>query len=67
MQEINSRSSIKILEADKDGYSAIIDNKLCVRLGRTEWTPPGDDSWDLTLSGRGYMIWTKPQTLLPIQ
>ena len=63
-QEIHSRSSVTILAADKDGYSALIDNKLCMRLGSTEWTPPGDVPWDLALSGRGFTIWTKSKPLL---
>jgi hypothetical protein len=66
-QEISSRSSVTILEADKDGYSALIDNKLCVRLGSTGWTPPLDGPWDLALSGRGFSIWTKPKPLLSAQ
>ncbi|KAG0607025.1 hypothetical protein M758_9G186900 [Ceratodon purpureus] len=62
-QEIHSRSHVTIVEADKDGYSALIDNKLCVRLGSTEWTP-ADGPWDLALSGRGFTIYTKPKPLL---
>ncbi|XP_073393185.1 probable alpha-amylase 2 isoform X2 [Physcomitrium patens] len=65
--EVHSRSHITILEADTNGYSAVVDNKLCVRLGNTEWTPPSDSLWELTLSGSGYMIWSKPQPLLTSQ
>jgi len=37
--------------------SAIIDNKVAVKIGPGSWSPSG--SWNLALSGSNYAIWTK--------
>ena len=63
-QDIHSRSSLTILEADTHGYSAIIDKKVLMRIGGIDWTPP-EGQWEMVTSGPGYMVWHKPRTLLP--
>lgn len=63
-QDIHSRSSMTILEADTHGYSAIIDKKILIHIGGTDWTPP-EGQWEIATSGPGYMVWHKPRTLLP--
>ncbi|XP_066349399.1 probable alpha-amylase 2 isoform X1 [Miscanthus floridulus] len=57
-QDIHSRSSIKILEVRSDLYSAIIDDKLCMKIGDGSWCP-GDPEWRLAVSGDRYAVWHK--------
>jgi alpha-amylase len=57
-QDIHSRSSIKILEVRSDLYSAIIDDKLCMKIGDGSWCP-SDPEWMLAVSGDRYAVWHK--------
>ncbi|KAF2310166.1 hypothetical protein GH714_007012 [Hevea brasiliensis] len=55
-QDINSRSSIRILEAQPNLYSAIIGEKVCMKLGDGSWCPTGRE-WTLAASGHRYAVW----------
>ncbi|CAH9087024.1 unnamed protein product [Cuscuta europaea] len=57
-QGINSRSSIRILEAQPNLYAAIIDEKICMKIGDGSWCPAGPE-WTLATSGCRYAIWHK--------
>ncbi|KAG1355375.1 Alpha-amylase [Cocos nucifera] len=57
-QDIHSRSAIKILEVGSDLYSAIIDNKVCMKIGNGSWCPSGKE-WKLATSGHRYAVWHK--------
>jgi alpha-amylase len=57
-QDIHSRSSVKILEARPDLYSAIIDERLCMKIGEGSWCP-SDPEWRLAASGDKYAVWHK--------
>lgn len=57
-QDIHNRSSVKILEARSDLYSAIIGEKLCMKIGDGSWYPSGTE-WTLATSGPRYAVWQK--------
>ncbi|XP_050222177.1 probable alpha-amylase 2 [Mercurialis annua] len=57
-QGINSRSSIRIVEAQPNLYSAIIGENLCMKVGDGSWCPAGKE-WTLATSGHGYAVWQK--------
>ncbi|XP_068646017.1 probable alpha-amylase 2 isoform X2 [Aristolochia californica] len=57
-QDIHSRSSIRILEARSNLYSAIIDDKVCMKIGDGSWCPSGHE-WTLATSGHRYAVWHK--------
>ncbi|KAJ0087302.1 hypothetical protein Patl1_09456 [Pistacia atlantica] len=57
-QGIHSRSSIKILEAQPNLYSAIIGEKVCMKIGDGSWCPAGKE-WTLATSGHRYAVWQK--------
>lgn len=57
-QDINSRSSICILEARSNLYSAIIGERLCMKIGDGSWCPNGQE-WKLATSGHRYAVWYK--------
>ncbi|KAJ4759323.1 Alpha-amylase [Rhynchospora pubera] len=57
-QDIHSRSTIKIIEAQPELYSAIIEDKLCMKIGDGSWSPSGDE-WKLATSGIRYAVWHK--------
>lgn len=61
-QNIHSRSSIKIIEAQPNLYSAIIDDKLCMKIGDGSWCPAGKE-WALATFGHRYAVWHKYRTL----
>lgn len=56
-QDINSRSSVKILEARSDLYSAIIGENLCMKIGDGSWCPGTE--WTLATYGCRYAVWQK--------
>ncbi|KAH8935240.1 hypothetical protein BDL97_17G019100 [Sphagnum fallax] len=62
-QGVHSRSKVEILEANSSVYAAMIDNKVCMKLGEGDWCPCWDD-WQLATSGQSYAIWQKPKQLL---
>ncbi|KAK1325384.1 putative alpha-amylase 2 [Acorus calamus] len=57
-QDIHSRSSIKILEAQPNLYSAKIGDKVCMKIGDGSWSPAGQE-WTLATSGHRYAVWLK--------
>lgn len=57
-QNIHSRSSIRILEAQPNLYSAIIGEKLSMKIGDGSWCPAGKE-WKLATSGHRYAVWHK--------
>ena len=62
--DLHSRSRVEILEANNSVYAAMIDQKVCMKLGDGDWSPRLGD-WELAISGQAYAIWQKPQNLLP--
>jgi hypothetical protein len=62
--DIHSRSKVQILEANNNVYAAMIDPKLCMKIGDGSWCPSWDD-WELATSGESYAVWQKPKHLLP--
>ncbi|XP_021737128.1 probable alpha-amylase 2 [Chenopodium quinoa] len=57
-QDIHSRSSIRILEAQPNLYSAIIGDKISMKIGDGSWSPEGKE-WILATSGHRYAVWHK--------
>ncbi|KAG6644687.1 hypothetical protein CIPAW_08G070100 [Carya illinoinensis] len=57
-QDIHSRSSITILEAQPNLYSAIIGEKVSMKIGDGSWCPAGRE-WTLTTCGHRYAVWQK--------
>uniref|UniRef100_A0A803LIP7 Alpha-amylase n=1 Tax=Chenopodium quinoa TaxID=63459 RepID=A0A803LIP7_CHEQI len=57
-QDIHSRSSIRILEAQPHLYSAIIGDKISMKIGDGSWCPEGKE-WILATSGHRYAVWHK--------
>ncbi|KAJ6953390.1 hypothetical protein NC652_005177 [Populus alba x Populus x berolinensis] len=57
-QDIHSRSSIKIFEAQPNLYSAIIGEKVCMKIGDGSWCPAGRE-WTLATCGHRYAVWQK--------
>lgn len=62
-QGLTSTSTVSIQVADSTQYASITDNKVALRLGNGSWTP--GTGWTQTLSGSGYVIWTKSTTTPP--
>ena len=54
---INSSSNVNILQASQNVYAAVIDNKLAVKLGDTNWNP--GSGWNQAALGKGYAVWVK--------
>ncbi|KAG6648356.1 probable alpha-amylase 2 isoform X1 [Carya illinoinensis] len=57
-QDIHSRSSIRILEAQANLYSAIIGENVCMKIGDGSWCPTGRE-WSLATCGHRYAVWQK--------
>ncbi|OHX66534.1 hypothetical protein NH26_09280 [Flammeovirga pacifica] len=55
---IHNNSTVNIQQADGNGYAAIVDNSVAVRLGNTSWSPSGA-GWILQSDGLNYSIWSK--------
>jgi len=49
---------VRIVEARHDLYSAIIGEKLCMKIGYGSWCPSGRE-WTLSTSGHNYAVWHK--------
>ncbi|XP_072987661.1 probable alpha-amylase 2 [Typha latifolia] len=58
LQDLHSRSTIKIVEARSNLYSAIIGEKVCMKIGDGSWCPNGKE-WKLATSGHRYAVWHK--------
>lgn len=54
---INSGSSVRIIKASQDVYSAIIDGKVAMKIGPGYWQPGAD--WQLQAQGYEYKVWVK--------
>lgn len=57
-QDIHSRSSVRIIEAQPNLYSAIVGEKLCMKIGDGSWCPAGRE-WTVATSGHRYAVWVK--------
>ncbi|GAA0152790.1 hypothetical protein Leryth_010649 [Lithospermum erythrorhizon] len=57
-QDIHSRSSIRILEAQPNLYAATIGDKIAMKVGDGSWCPAGKE-WSLSTSGHRYAVWKK--------
>ncbi|XP_060199892.1 probable alpha-amylase 2 isoform X2 [Lycium barbarum] len=57
-QGLNSRSSIRILEAQPNLYAATIGEKVSMKIGDGSWCPAGKE-WKLATSGHRYAVWKK--------
>lgn len=59
---IHSESSVSIIRAEQGLYAAVIDGKVAMKIGGTDWSPQaaglGSD-WSLSTAGGNYAIWTK--------
>ncbi|MBN2375322.1 MAG: hypothetical protein JXD22_02895 [Sedimentisphaerales bacterium] len=55
---LHSESIANIIAAQKDLYAAIIDEKLALKLGPGQWTPP-DQGWSLYLESHDCAVWKK--------
>ncbi|KAL6511911.1 putative alpha-amylase 2 [Orobanche gracilis] len=58
LQGINSRSSIKIMEAQPNLYAANIGDRISMKIGQGSWCPNGKE-WELASSGYRYAVWKK--------
>ncbi|KAL9264190.1 putative alpha-amylase 2 [Drosera capensis] len=58
LQDIHSRSSIIIHEAQANLYAATIGVKITMKIGDGSWSPAGKE-WKLATSGHRYAVWTK--------
>lgn len=57
---IQPTSKVEIRRAEFGLYAAIIDDKVAIKMGSTEWMPEaGSGSWKLVLGGQDYAIWEK--------
>ncbi|KAL6007197.1 hypothetical protein ACLOJK_032693 [Asimina triloba] len=54
---IHCRSTVKILKAERDVYTANIDEKVIVKIGPGHYEPPSTHNWVLALEGRDYKVW----------
>uniref|UniRef100_A0A1D1ZBR2 Alpha-amylase n=1 Tax=Anthurium amnicola TaxID=1678845 RepID=A0A1D1ZBR2_9ARAE len=57
-RDIHSRSTVRILEAHPNLYSAIIGESVCMKIGDGSWCPNGEE-WTLETSGDRYAVWHK--------
>ncbi|EOY15167.1 Alpha-amylase-like 2 isoform 2 [Theobroma cacao] len=57
-QGIHSRSSVRILEAQNNLYSAIIGENVSMKIGDGSWCPTGRE-WTLATCGQRYAVWQK--------
>lgn len=55
---INSRSQVKVHEANNQHYVAEIDSKVMLKIGPSFWKPE-EKGWQLNLYGENYAIWTQ--------
>ncbi|KAJ7545512.1 hypothetical protein O6H91_09G123200 [Diphasiastrum complanatum] len=57
-KNLHSRSPVKILEANSSIYAAMIEEKVCMKLGEGDWCPQ-EPNWSLATSGQSYAVWEK--------
>ncbi|MFO0842217.1 MAG: alpha-amylase C-terminal beta-sheet domain-containing protein [Gemmataceae bacterium] len=56
MTGVHSESPVRITAAEGGLYAAVIDDRLAVRLGGRDWTPPGR-GWQMIASGERFAVW----------
>lgn len=56
--DIHSRSTVRILEAQPNVYAAEIGEKVCMKIGDGSWCP-NDQGWALATCGDNYAVWQK--------
>ncbi|KAI3714255.1 hypothetical protein L1987_72852 [Smallanthus sonchifolius] len=56
--EIQCRSTVKIIKAERDVYAAIIDEKVVMKIGPGHYEPEnGSQKWSLAVQGNDYKVW----------
>eukprot|EP00951_Prasinocladus_malaysianus_P001365 scaffold9338_cov40-Prasinocladus_malaysianus.AAC.1 len=53
---IHCRSQVHILKADSGVYAAQIDDRVIVKIGPRDWSPP-DKSWEVAGYGHQWCAW----------
>lgn len=49
---------VKITEAERDVYAAIIDEKVAMKIGPGHYEPQsGSQRWSLAIEGNDYKVW----------
>jgi alpha-amylase len=56
--QIKNNSVVNIVNAQSNLYSAIIDNKVAMKLGSGSWSPSGT-GWVVAASGTDWAVWEK--------
>jgi len=56
-QALTSTSVVAIQRAENGLYAAIIDSKVAMKIGSTDWDP--GSGWSVRASGDQYSVWTK--------
>jgi alpha-amylase len=61
---IKCRSPVRILHATMEGYAAVIEDRLCMKIGHLDWSPAKENNlqgrWGRTLDrGTDYQVWEK--------
>jgi len=54
---LHSRSHAEIKEARRGLYAAVIDGKVAVKIGSSEWSP--GHGWQIAADGDRYAVWTR--------
>jgi len=54
---IGSASQVDIKAAESGRYAAIIDGRLAMKIGPSDWSP--GSGWQLSAFGRNYAVWTR--------
>lgn len=56
-QGLTSTSAVAIQRAENGLYASIVDGKVAMKIGPTDWNP--GSGWTLRTSGDQYAVWTK--------
>ncbi|NUM33685.1 MAG: alpha-amylase [Candidatus Brocadiae bacterium] len=54
---LHSESKVEIKVADSSKYVAVIDGKVAVKIGYSDWNP--GNGWILATAGKNYAVWVK--------
>jgi alpha-amylase len=57
LQGLHSESKVNIVKAETGLYAAIIDDKVAMKMGSSDWSP--GTGWTLSTSGNQYAVWVK--------
>jgi len=64
--DLNCRSKIRIAAAHDNVYSAVIDDRVAMKIGPEDWSPNHDHTvqtscpgkhWEMASSGHNYAVW----------